>query len=175
MERLLVIKKSRLLIFFLIFINSLEGFSQNSKASFNINGYVKYLPAYMDYSFFDSEINNLIHNRINMRGYFSESFSMGLEVRNRILFGDIPVIQSDLGLVDMSYFVIENSNFVFHSMIDRLWLKYQKDKIEINVGRQRVNWGINTIWNSNDLFNAYNFIDFDYVESLSLLLHQVLA
>tara|TARA_Y100001960_G_scaffold245373_1_gene260072 strand:- start:161 stop:1306 length:1146 start_codon:yes stop_codon:yes gene_type:complete len=164
MERLLVIKKGRLLIFFLIFINSLEGFSQNSKASFNINGYVKYLPAYMDYSFFDSEINNLIHNRINMRGYFSESFSMGLEVRNRILFGDIPVIQSDLGLVDMSYFVIENSNFVFHSMIDRLWLKYQKDKIEINVGRQRVNWGINTIWNSNDLFNAYNFIDFDYVE-----------
>ena len=139
MERLLVIKKSRLLIFFVIFINSLEGFSQNSKASFNINGYVKYLPSYMDYSFFDSEINNLIHNRINVRGYFSENFSIGLEVRNRILFGDIPVIQSDLGLVDMSYFVIENSNFVFHSMIDRLWLKYQKDKIEINVGRQRVN------------------------------------
>ena len=24
--------------------------------------------------------------------------------------------------------------------------------------------GINTIWNSNDLFNAYNFIDFDYIE-----------
>ena len=49
-------------------------------------------------------------------------------------------------------------------MIDRMWLKYQKEKIEISVGRQRVNWGINTIWNSNDLFNAYNFIDFDYIE-----------
>ena len=55
-------------------------------------------------------------------------------------------------------------NFVFNSMIDRLWLKYQKDKIEISIGRQRVNWGVNTIWNNNDLFNAYNFIDFDYIE-----------
>ena len=54
--------------------------------------------------------------------------------------------------------------FVLHSMIDRFWLKYQKDKIEISVGRQRVNWGVNTIWNNNDLFNAYNFIDFDYIE-----------
>ena len=45
-----------------------------------------------------------------------------------------------------------------------LVLKYQKKKLEINIGRQRVNWGVNTIWNSNDLFNAYNFIDFDYIE-----------
>ena len=49
-------------------------------------------------------------------------------------------------------------------MIDRMWLKYRNDKIEISAGRQRVNWGINSIWNSNDLFNAYNFIDFDYLE-----------
>ena len=64
----------------------------------------------------------------------------------------------------MSYFIVREDNFVFNSMIDRLWLKYQKDKVEISIGRQRVNWGVNTIWNNNDLFNAYNFIDFDYIE-----------
>ena len=64
----------------------------------------------------------------------------------------------------MSYNIFREEKFVLHSMIDRFWLKYQKDKIEISVGRQRVNWGVNTIWNNNDLFNAYNFIDFDYIE-----------
>ena len=64
----------------------------------------------------------------------------------------------------MSFYIFNEKNFILHSMIDRLWIKYQKNKLEISLGRQRVNWGINTIWNSNDLFNAYNFIDFDYVE-----------
>ena len=71
---------------------------------------------------------------------------------------------SDNGYVDLSHYFVNDSKFKIHSMIDRMWLKYQKEKIEISVGRQRVNWGINTIWNSNDLFNAYNFIDFDYIE-----------
>ena len=118
----------------------------------------------MDYSFFESENNHLIHNRINFRGYFGDNLSIGLELRNRVFFNDIPSIQGDDGLVNMSYFIVRKDNFVFNSMIDRLWLKYQKDKIEISIGRQRVNWGVNTIWNNNDLFNAYNFIDFDYIE-----------
>ena len=118
----------------------------------------------MDYSFFESENNHLIHNRINMRGYFGNNLSLGLEIRNRVFLGDIPTIQTDEGLIDMSYNIFREEKFVLHSMIDRFWLKYQKNKIEISVGRQRVNWGVNTIWNNNDLFNAYNFIDFDYIE-----------
>ena len=81
-----------------------------------------------------------------------------------MMFGDLQTIQSDEGWVDMAFFIVNKPKFIFHSMVDRLWLKYQKDKLEISIGRQRVNWGINTIWNSNDLFNAYNFIDFDYIE-----------
>ena len=34
----------------------------------------------------------------------------------------------------------------------------------MTVGRQRINWGQNLIWNPNDIFNAYNFFDFNYVE-----------
>jgi len=36
--------------------------------------------------------------------------------------------------------------------------------MEVRVGRQRINWGVNLAWNPNDIFNAYNFIDFDYKE-----------
>ena len=159
-----MISKSKIFSIAFLFIISIEGVSQKLNPSFSLNGYVKYLPAYMDYSFFESENNHLIHNRINFRGYFGYNLSIGLELRNRVFFNDIPSIQGDDGLVNMSYFIVREDNFVFNSMIDRLWLKYQKDKIEISIGRQRVNWGVNTIWNNNDLFNAYNFIDFDYTE-----------
>jgi hypothetical protein len=53
---------------------------------------------------------------------------------------------------------------VIQSVIDRLLLKYSVPKWDITVGRQRINWGMNNIWNPNDIFNAYNFLDFDYEE-----------
>ena len=49
-------------------------------------------------------------------------------------------------------------------MIDRLYLEYVKNNLEVRVGRQRINWGINTVWNPNDIFNAFAFTDFDYEE-----------
>ena len=174
MEKLLVTKKSRLLIIIFFLINVHKFYGQNSDLNFSVNGYIKYLPSYLDYnlkpnklippSMLESQKIHLIHNRINLRGYYGNNFSLGLEFRNRMMFGDIQTIQSDGGLVDMSFYIFNEKNFILHSMIDRLWIKYQKNKLEISLGRQRVNWGINTIWNSNDLFNAYNFIDFDYVE-----------
>ena len=164
MERLSAIRKNSFISFLVLILISFNSISQSSKTSFSLNGYVKYLPSYVDYSFFDKETNHLLHNRLNMRGYFGDNLSLGLEVRNRIYFGDVPTIQGDEGLVNMAFYAVRESNFVFNSMIDRLWLKYQKEKIELSIGRQRVNWGVNTIWNNNDLFNAYNFIDFDYIE-----------
>ena len=174
MEKLLVTKKSRLLIIIFFLINVHKFYGQNSDLNFSVNGYIKYLPSYLDYnlkpnklippSMLESQKIHLIHNRINLRGYYGNNFSLGFEFRNRMMFGDIQTIQSDGGLVDMSFYIFNEKNFILHSMIDRLWIKYQKNKLEISLGRQRVNWGINTIWNSNDLFNSYNFIDFDYVE-----------
>jgi len=174
MEKLLVTKKSRLLIIIFFLINVHKFYGQNSDLNFSVNGYIKYLPSYLDYnlkpnklippSMLELQKIHLIHNRINLRGFYGNNFSLGFEFRNRMMFGDIQTIQSDGGLVDMSFYIFNEKNFILHSMIDRLWIKYQKNKLEISLGRQRVNWGINTIWNSNDLFNAYNFIDFDYVE-----------
>ena len=158
-----MIIKNSFLIFFFLFCFQIN--AQEKKSEFTIKGYVKYLPSYLDYNNnSNSEINHLIHNRINLKGYFKEHFSIGFELRNRMVYGDNINISNDAGIIDLSNFFIDKPKFKLHSMIDRFWFKYQKNKIEISIGRQRVNWGINTIWNSNDLFNAYNFIDFDYVE-----------
>ena len=174
MERLSAIKKSKILLALLCFFLSNKFYGQVSDISFSIKGYVKYLPSHLNYNLkpsvwitpemLESQNSQLIHNRVNIRGYFGNNLSLGFEFRNRMMFGDLQTIQSDGGWVDMTFYIIEKPKFIFHSMIDRLWLRYQKDKLEISLGRQRVNWGINTIWNSNDLFNAYNFIDFDYIE-----------
>ena len=166
MEKLLRILKNKFFLFFLIIASCIELQGQEKKTEFTLGGYITYLPSYLEFQGLnhqESQTNHLIHNRLNIRGYIQENFSIGLELRNRILF-DEGEFNSDDGYVDLSHYFINDSKFKIHSMIDRMWLKYQKEKIEISVGRQRVNWGINTIWNSNDLFNAYNFIDFDYIE-----------
>jgi hypothetical protein len=41
---------------------------------------------------------------------------------------------------------------------------YASSKWNVRLGRQRINWGIGTLWNPNDIFNTYNFLDFDYEE-----------
>jgi len=51
-----------------------------------------------------------------------------------------------------------------NSTIDRALINYSKGKWDITLGRQRVNWGMNLVWNPNDIFNTYNFLDFDYEE-----------
>ena len=166
MEKLLRILKNNFFLFFLIIVSCIELQGQEKKTEFTLGGYITYLPSYLEFKGLNHQefqTNHLIHNRINIRGYIRENFSIGLELRNRILF-DEGRFNSDNGYVDLSHYFVNDSKFKIHSMIDRMWLKYQKEKIEISVGRQRVNWGINTIWNSNDLFNAYNFIDFDYIE-----------
>jgi len=166
MEKLLRILKTNFFLFFLIIISCIELQGQEKKAEFTLSGYINYLPSYLEFERLNKkefQTNHLIHNRLNIRGYIQENFSIGLELRNRILF-DEGTFNTDDGYFDLSHYFINNSKFKLHSMIDRMWLKYQKEKIEISIGRQRVNWGINTIWNSNDLFNAYNFIDFDYIE-----------
>ncbi len=49
-------------------------------------------------------------------------------------------------------------------MLDRLYAEYSYEKWEVRLGRQRINWGIGTVWNPNDIFNAFAFTDFDYEE-----------
>ncbi len=43
-------------------------------------------------------------------------------------------------------------------------MKWTRDKFELTIGRQRINWGTNLVWNPNDIFNAFNYFDFNYIE-----------
>ena len=144
-------------------------FSQNDQL--DVNGYIKYLPS-ISFSGNDNLTTNLIHNRINVKSYLNDYTTVKIDFRNRIFFGDVvdrdpnlsEMLDIDNGSLDMSFIIIEDNSLVIHSIIDRAYIDYAKDKWEIRLGRQRINWGINLAWNSNDLFNAYSFVDFDYEE-----------
>lgn len=118
--------------------------------------------------------DNLLHHRLNFRWYPNERWTIRAELRNRIFWGDqIKLSGADDFLVqidrandflDLSWGKANDKGLGFHTMIDRLYVDYTQGNWEIRLGRQRINWGINTIWNPNDIFNAFSFTDFDYEE-----------
>lgn len=117
--------------------------------------------------------DNLVHNRLNFEWFPNENFTFHADLRSRIFFGDIVRSNPDYAnlvndanndVLDLSVVLLDRNNFVIHSMLDRLYMEYVKNNWEIRLGRQRVNWGINTVWNPNDIFNAFAFTDFDYEE-----------
>ncbi len=84
------------------------------------------------------------------------------------LVRDIPgyadIIDTDDGYADLSRMVVETSDVLVHVIPDRLYADWSAGGWNLRAGRQRVNWGINTITNPNDLFNIYSVYEFDYPE-----------
>ena len=65
---------------------------------------------------------------------------------------------------DLSMAWVNQPDMILLSNTERLWLSYRKNKWFVRAGRQRINWSSTTTWNPNDIFNTYNFLDFDYEE-----------
>ncbi len=64
----------------------------------------------------------------------------------------------------MTWNLASDSSYIINSTIDRLYLDLNLGKLQVTIGRQRINWGMNFVWNPNDIFNNYSFFDFDYIE-----------
>lgn len=118
---------------------------------------------------------NLIHHRLNVRYAPVKGLELAAEFRNRIFYGEFlkyypgnatygSLLEPDPGYVDMNWSWMDTRNLVGHTAIDRLWVNWTNEKWDVRLGRQRVNWGQNLVWNPNDLFNVLNYADFDYEE-----------
>jgi hypothetical protein len=116
--------------------------------------------------------DNLIHNRLNFRLHLPNGVRLGAEFRNRIFFGEVvsatpgfgDLVTAYDGVLPLEILWIDGDGLVMNTIIDRLWLDYAGSSFEARIGRQRINWGISPVWNPNDLFNAFNYLDFDYEE-----------
>jgi hypothetical protein len=140
------------------------------KNNTSLTGYIKYINTTSFRDLSHLTLDNQLHNRINFKIYINEDFTFDLQIRNRLLWGNSLINPNFKKFIDtktdinLSGFLIDETGLLLHSKIDRLSLTYNTADWEFKVGRQRINWGKTWAWNPNDLFNAYNILDFDYEE-----------
>lgn len=175
--------KKTIYILFLFISITLPG-QEDKPKNWSLNGYVKNLQTWLffnesfpdltQFKLVDTFLqDNLIHNRLNFRWFPNDKLTLRADLRTRVFFGDLVKARPNYGdlvddanndFFDLSLVLLDKNSWVIHSMIDRLYLEYVIGNWEIRLGRQRVNWGINSVWNPNDIFNAFAFTDFDYEE-----------
>ena len=157
--------------FLLIFMINGLAYSQSVTPSFR--GYVKELGLLsLSNDLNTIHYDNILHNRVESIFDFNNGLRVQADIRNRLLAGftveNTPgyagFLDIDPGFVDLSWILVDSDKAIFHSTIDRLQLSYYNGPWEVTFGRQRINWGKTYVWNPNDLFNAYAFLDFDYEE-----------
>ncbi|MCB0790818.1 MAG: hypothetical protein KDB97_03555 [Flavobacteriales bacterium] len=143
------------------------------KPALHFNGYVKGMPSVSWSPLLNTTaVSGLLHNRLNFHADLLRGLRAGVEFRDRVFVGDqvrddptlAHGLEMDPGLVDMSWVWLKEDAFVGHTIIDRAWLEYERGHFVARAGRQRINWGLDLVWNPNDIFNAFNYLDFDYEE-----------
>jgi len=166
--------KIKIVLAILLCVYSMQVTAQEEPKKYELGGYISNMQSVQFEDIHGLWINdNLIHNRLNFDWYPGERLSFKMGVRNRIFTGEsLKIISnygeflsaSELGIMDLNWNVINEQSVILNTSIDRLYFQYQTDKFSATVGRQRINWGKTFAWNPNDIFNAYSFFDFDYVE-----------
>jgi hypothetical protein len=161
--------KNKLLILLLLSINT--SFAQLSP--YEINGYVKYL-------FSSSKLPNasgryddhLIHARLNTSWYPTDNLKTVMGMRLRAYYGGtvehtpnyIDQIKGNYDFLNLDAVLWNKKSSVGYAEIDRLYMDWNYNKLELTLGRQRIAWGTSWTWNPTDIFNPLSVLDFDYEE-----------
>lgn len=160
---------------YMIFSASVAQHSDTVRASrkWEVHGYLKDLQTLtFNRDFSQLLTGNFIHNRLNVKWQPRPNWSAGAEVRTRLFWGEEVKANPDFEkqirnpdeALHMTLVWQPNASMLLQSYLDRAWVEYQKNAWSVRGGRQRINWGLTTLWNANDIFNTYNFLDFDYEE-----------
>lgn len=180
--------KTIIVLLFFILIPSLTANAQSKPKKFRVSGFLEYLnntwvpegELYQILEIDDWQMQGGIYNRFNFWYEPTENLEFYAGMRNNFVFGPMVTTYTDLfnlaglsysdlvtydpGYLDLTFTIADSKSYIFYTNFDRANMKWSLDKFEITVGRQRINWGQNFIWNPNDIFNAYNFFDFNYIE-----------
>jgi hypothetical protein len=148
--------------------------AQDKERSWRLNGHLQMLQdLWIPPSTSQWQTMTMVGNRFDFRWTPGDVFSMHAGLRNNLNLGQMVQLYypyyaemstREDGFLDLTKLWVSDSSYYFYSNIDRLNFKVRAGKFEATVGRQRINWGINMVWTPNDIFNSFNYFDFDYVE-----------
>jgi hypothetical protein len=165
-------KKFITLIFSLIFLSSVS--SQDNQRNWRLNGYLQDLQMVWIQPHSSKWLTlTTPSNRIDFRWFPGKTVSFHVGMRNIFNLGQMvqayysyypEIAIKDDGYFDLTKLWVKDSSYFFFTNIDRANIKISAGKFEATIGRQRINWGINLVWTPNDIFNSFNYFDFDYVE-----------
>lgn len=163
-------KKFLTILTFSFFIINVKAQNESKINIYDFNGYLSVIPS----SFWNRDTimwQMLLNNRLNFDWTPSKNISTSLQLRNQLFSGTFLNIKSqESGFKSENYYLpltyIQNfnNNYLLSLSLDRCWVQYTSDKLEIKVGRQRINWGQTFVWSTNDIFNTFNFFESDYPE-----------
>jgi len=165
----------------------ISGIFANAQSKFTIDGRIEGMPVYWKLKGDDLSMIGLnseklysyssLNNRLNLNWFASEKIHFQMGIRTSYVFGDLvyelnskldglynKMYTEDPGWMNLTHGWHQDTNGVLFSNIDRLFFQYNGDKISLTIGRQRINWGINMVWQPNDIFNSFNYLDFNYPE-----------
>ncbi|MBI1931764.1 MAG: hypothetical protein HYS24_04440 [Ignavibacteriales bacterium] len=157
-------------IFFIILLTTSHLFPQSK---FVFDGYLEnFQTVWAPKQTSEWIFSNSIGNRLNFHYYPTTEFMFSLGLRNIFDFGQfvflVPgydkIATNDNGYLNLSKKIASNKSAILYSNIDRLNFFYSANNWEIQIGRQRINLGINYVWTPNDIFNSSSFLNFDYIE-----------
>ncbi|GAA5188761.1 hypothetical protein [Ferrimonas gelatinilytica] len=139
--------------------------------AWDLTGYVKYMATLAIPDSGDNVLDHLVHQRFNFEYRFSGNLRINAGMRNRLLFGDSAELPgfgdrvgADPGYWDLTTNWLDKRGALGTTSFDRLYLNWHNDHWQLRGGRFRINWGMTTLFNPNDLFNSYSIYDFDYEE-----------
>lgn len=158
-------------------ILALESLIAQTPESLQLSGNVQVLPIWIHTDVpppvnRDSFLEYRLQNRLNLQWDPTPDLTFHWQMRTRMFAGDLvehipqyaELIDQDNGLVNLSWMPVRTNHVLLHYLPDRLYTEWRNSDWTVRLGRQRINWGINTVTNPNDLFNIYSFYDFDYPE-----------
>ncbi|MCB0655627.1 MAG: hypothetical protein KDC57_05790 [Saprospiraceae bacterium] len=148
--------------------------AQELSTKWDQKSYIKFLHTQFFIPDLDQSLSDqLFHHRYSVKYYPNKNWTLRMDIRSRLFYGELvkstpnfvqSIADVNNDYFDLSWVVASSKSVVLHTMIDRLSAAYSKGSWDIRIGRQRINWGIHTFWNANDIFNTFSFTDFDYEE-----------
>lgn len=149
-----------------------SGGNTNSRQSLTVNGFIK-SSNFFRYTKWteDRVVDNILHLNLGINWKVDNNSSWYMSLHNRYFFGDaIESGSSDYAnwleegqnWVDMNWVLVEEDKALLHTSIDRLFYQFTGTGFYIRAGKQRINWNQTLIWNPNDYFNTFSFLNFDY-------------
>ncbi|NOY51503.1 MAG: hypothetical protein GXO88_13195 [Chlorobi bacterium] len=173
-------KVMRISVLVLVFM--LIGLNARAQKNLRMTGFAEYLnnnwipsQTYKSLGFNTWQSQSTIYNRFNFWWNPSNKLEFHVGMRNNFTFGPLVAAYNNLfdyakfltyddGYMDLTWKISGDDSNVLYTNLDRLNAKFAYKKFEITMGRQRINWGTNLVWNPNDIFNALNYFDFNYIE-----------